>query len=642
MRRIARALGALAVVGGLLVCAVPAHAGVDDFSYDSFEGDYYLAAGSGGVSHLYTVETIVARFPDFDQNRGLVRALPRVQNGIDLGTTVMNVTGADGASIPWWTEQDEDFVYVLTGDDSFVQGVQTYVISYAMHDVVVRYDDTGADEFYWDTVGIDHAQPFADVTANVRVAGSAEAGLIADQAACYVGASGSSERCEISAPRPDEQWPAPVATWAVSVGADADAAGVVLSAGATDLGPDENLTVAIGFAQGTFRAIALPPYPWWQWIIPGLAAAAGILAIPILLIIRAALRRNPDRSPVIAQYTPPEDESVTLSAGILEVPGRALAAHVVDLAVRDRIEIGAEGDRRDPEDFDLVLTDASGVEHDDRRVIDTLFGRKAEPGARISLGDFARNPPTRAVTYVRRIDEATKQRGYRADRPGWVGLVRGVLRFGGPTLSFLLITFGDVGQPEVFALLGGVGTFLYTAAIVLGFASFVLVPFVRLPETTLTLAGGIHKTYLDGMRAYIELAEADRLRLAQGPETADLVSSGARAYGDAPNALEDRVVNVYERLLPYAVLFGLEKDWIDVIRQASPPAATRASLFQVVDSSALRDASSSVGRLAATPVSSGSSSSGSSSSSGGWSSSGGSSGGGSSGGGGGGGGFGGR
>ena len=69
----------------------------------------------------------------------------------------------------------------------------------------------------------------------------------------------------------------------------------------------------------------------------------------------------------------------------------------------------------------------------------------------------------------------------------------------------------------------------------------------------------------------------------------------------------------------------------------------RLALFDSVTSDSLSDASSSIGRLAATPVSRGGSSSSSSSSfSSSWSSSGGSSGGGFSGGGGGGGGFGGR
>jgi len=120
------------------------------------------------------------------------------------------------------------------------------------------------------------------------------------------------------------------------------------------------------------------------------------------------------------------------------------------------------------------------------------------------------------------------------------------------------------------------------------------------------------------------------------------VSSGRRPYGEAPGGRGADVVNLYERLLPYAVLFGMEREWVRVIRAAAgTEPATRLALFDAVTSHSLSDASSSIGRLAATPVSRpGSSSSSSSGSS--WSSSGGSSGGGFSGGGGGGGGFGGR
>jgi hypothetical protein len=367
-----------------------------------------------------------------------------------------------------------------------------------------------------------------------------------------------------------------------------------------------------------------------------------VFGIPILLVLRALLKRNPDHSPVIVQYTPPEDESPTLSAGVLGVPSRALAAHIVDLAVRDAVELRAEGSREDADDFELVLVDTAELEPDDRRVVDTLFGRKAKVGAKMRLGAFARNPPVRAVTYVRRIDEYTVQRGYRVKRPAWIGSTKGWLGFGGFALAMLLIF---TGLPTVLADLGGWGVLLYVAAIVGGFIGFIVLPFISLPETTLTRAGGMHRTYLEGIREYLSLAEEERLRAAQAPQTADLVSSGVRPYGDAPNAPGARVVNLYERLLPYAVLWGMEREWVEIIRAARPAEAltTRVALFQALDDRSLANASSSAGRLAMSPVSSGSSGSSSSSSfSSSWSSSGGSSGGGFSGGGGGGGGFGGR
>lgn len=625
-----------------------APASVDDFTYESLDADYWLVRSAAGTSELYTTETVVALFPDADQNKGIVRRIPKADSGIDHDTRVVNVTGAGGEPVSWWTEEDDDWVYVLTGDDSYVHAVQTYVISYTMDDVVVRYGDTGADEFYWDTVGTDHAQPFGTVTGRVHIAGDAADGLMAGRSYCYRGAVGSTDRCELAGPEPDTAWPDGVVTWARSAsGTDAAASAVVFTATDTDIGPNEGVTVAIGFAQRTFAAPSAPPpppYPWWEWILPILGLLAGIGGLVFVLAMKAYLRRNPDDSPVIVQYTAPVDESPTLSAGVLGVPARALAAHVVDLAVRDKVEIRASGEREDANDFTVVLRDDAGLEHDDRRIITTLYGKNPEPGDSVDLGDFAADPPVRAVTYVRRIDDATVSRGYRSRRPAWIGGIRGALQFGGSAVAVIMLFFAE-SVPSVLTDLGTLGSAINLLSIVSAFAAFLVLPFLRLPQTALTVAGGKHKTYLEGIREYLRLAEEDRLRAAQSPQTADLVSSGRRPFADRPNAPGADIVNLYERLLPYAVLFGMEREWVEVIRAAAPPVAIgpRLPLFDSMTSNSLSQASASIGRLAATPVSRGSSSSSSSSSfASSWSSSGGSFGGGFSGGGGGGGGFGGR
>lgn len=634
------ALLAAVIAFVLVLLPTAAHAGVDDFEFESFTGDYYLSRSTTDSAELYVVEELVASFPDEDQNKGLVRRIPRVQSGIDLGTRVVDVRGEDGAVVPWWTETDDEAISVFTGDDSYVHGDQTYVISYTMSDVVLRYPDTDSDELFWDTVGVEHAQPFRDVTVRVHVPGSVAADLLDGRAACYQGPEGSTDRCEIDGPTAAvDAWPSEVSTWAAWHGASsAGAQQFTVRAGA--LGPQENVSVAIGFRMGSFAAATAPPppaYPWWQWIVPGLAALFGVLGIPLLLLVRARLRRNPDDTPVIARYTPPDAESPTLSAGVLDVPGRAMAAHVVDLAVRDKVAIHARAHRDDTSDFEVELVDRTGLDGDDRRVVDMLFGRKAETGMRVSLAAFAQKPPARAVTYVRRVEESTVQRGYRAAAPAWVGSLRGWLQFGAFALAIVLLVAPGLSE-AAFEAAGGA----LAVVIALCFVTFIGVPFVPLPKTTLTVAGGEHAHELDGIREYLQLAEADRLRAAQTPQSADLVSSARRAFGD------DRpgtVVNVYERLLPYAVLFGLEREWAEVIRTQLPaaPDAHRLALLDIVGSRSLSDASSSLGRLAATPVSSPrSGSSWTSTSSGGWSSSGGSSGGGFSGGGGGGGSIGGR
>ena len=41
---------------------------------------------------MRVVETLVARFPDFDQNRGIIRAIPLKDGEYPLDVTMMSVT----------------------------------------------------------------------------------------------------------------------------------------------------------------------------------------------------------------------------------------------------------------------------------------------------------------------------------------------------------------------------------------------------------------------------------------------------------------------------------------------------------------------------------------------------------------------
>lgn len=147
-----------------------------------------------------------------------------------------------------------------------------------------------------------------------------------------------------------------------------------------------------------------------------------------------------------------------------------------------------------------------------------------------------------------------------------------------------------------------------------------------------TAKGAAAYEQLLGLREYLRLAEADRMRVLQSPEGA----VRERIDPDDPAA----VVRLYERLLPWAVLWGVEKQWSEVLAsrydgtvEPTPTLGLAAGLSGI--STLGRSFASS--SFATTPTTSGSSSG-----SGGGSFSGGSFGGGFSGGGGGGGGIGGR
>jgi uncharacterized membrane protein YgcG len=117
---------------------------------------------------------------------------------------------------------------------------------------------------------------------------------------------------------------------------------------------------------------------------------------------------------------------------------------------------------------------------------------------------------------------------------------------------------------------------LFIAAVLAAIATLVAVADVRPPTET----GREVRDHLEGLRLYIRLAEADRLRVLQSPSGALRVERPAAASvvagtdpsmvsaatGDAAPALDPAVVlKLNERLLPYAVLFGQEREWSRVL-----------------------------------------------------------------------------
>jgi uncharacterized membrane protein YgcG len=114
----------------------------------------------------------------------------------------------------------------------------------------------------------------------------------------------------------------------------------------------------------------------------------------------------------------------------------------------------------------------------------------------------------------------------------------------------LLVIAGHV-VTWVFAVVNGVDAEL---VVPWAFASIVLAvveSVVLLAPLRLTDAGAQKRDYLHGVRDYLELAEAERIRMLQSPAGADKFDVTDRGA----------VVKLHERLLPFAVLFGIEREW---------------------------------------------------------------------------------
>jgi hypothetical protein len=145
----ARIVGVALAIAGIAVAvaagtASPAWAGrrvgrsgggVDDFSFSSMTADYTLTRAADGTSRLRVVETLVAQFPDADQNHGIRRQIPDSYNGQPLRPELVSVTDGDGSPRPSEVEDQDGVFSVVSRSDEYLRGAQTFVLTYTLENV---------------------------------------------------------------------------------------------------------------------------------------------------------------------------------------------------------------------------------------------------------------------------------------------------------------------------------------------------------------------------------------------------------------------------------------------------------------------------------------------------------------------------
>ncbi|TFD48840.1 DUF2207 domain-containing protein [Cryobacterium frigoriphilum] len=561
MRRPFRLVIAVALVCAALVAApTAAYADVDDFSFDSWHSDYELGISTEGYSTLNTVETIVARFPAADQNHGLTRAIPTHYEGDPTGLDVESVTDENGTPRDFEIESgDGDLELVVISADDYVHGAQTYVITYSQTHVVLSPDDSEQQEFYWDVNGTGWNQPVAEISATVTF-DAAIVDALTGGTECFRGGQGSTEACGML----DRSGPGAADGGA----AEADAAATTLTAAATDLAPRETLTIVAEFEAGTFTprdgSFTATPFP-------GIGLGAALLGLLVLLGAIAARamvwRHAPGRPTIIAEYLPPRGINLLQASDIAGGTAKAMAALFLSLAVRGNLRVietdatGTKTGRKPgtkkgaaPPHYELELRGSEGVDETERGILTVLFPGLA-PGTRRDLAAKDATLTAALLKVTSAVRRGMIPAGFRT-HPG------GALR------SALLVSACAVGAVGVVAsaiaglteIGGGWPILTLILAILSAIATVVVAGSVR----PLTATGAELRDYLKGLKLYIALAEADRLRVLQSPEGA-LRSPGRPRPGFDGGSDPSRVLKLYERVLPYAVLFGQEKEWSSVL-----------------------------------------------------------------------------
>lgn len=273
---------------------------------------------------------------------------------------------------------------------------------------------------------------------------------------------------------------------------------------------------------------------------------AMLVVLVATLLVSLAVRlywrfSSPSRGTIIAQYERPAGIDLLESGVLAERPLTSVQATLVDLAVRRIIRV-----IREPNGVFLIeLMTINGLSPTEQRLTHLIFGQRGYQ-RRVLGRDGAR--PQRWRRASARLDAAARR---SLEARGLVQKRRtSPFNFVAYVSAFVVVLafWGGFGYLGDFGLLWFVPVMVIVAVLVT-IANFTLLSKRPLP---LTRTGAPVRDHLEGVKLYIEVAEADRIRMLQSASGAQIDSAG--------------IVALYERLLPFAVLWGIEREWTKALR----------------------------------------------------------------------------
>jgi uncharacterized membrane protein YgcG len=498
------------MVMALLLFSMPrtyAHGGasVENFIITNFAAEQWLD-NSDPQGKLRVVERISVDFKG--DNHGILRAIPTSYKGQPLRIKIGSIRSETNAAADYETSESNGNTVLKIGDpNKTVTGAQQYTIEYTLHNVISFYNDH--HELYWDINGDQWDQPTSQVSVLLHL----PQGVESKRQVCYAGAYNSSvQNCTIGT---NEQ---------------------TVTASAKGLGERQTLTIVAGFEKGYFTAPTR-----LDWLREHIWQIIAVVA-PAVIIGGYAFRRwlkygrDPkDRGVIVAEYEQPESLSAAEVSTIdkFSTPPKAISATIIDLAIRKYLRIHEIEQKKflsknKSYSFELLNADYSALRAHERKVMEGIFGTGTTQGT-VELKGLKDKFYTVSQEVQKDIPKAMVDAGYFAGNPLSAGTRLYVL---GSVAAFIAI----ISQTWL-----GIGLGIGAAA------SF----FFGIFMSRRTQKGVDAREKIKGLKLYLETAEKDRIAMLQSP--------------DAPYAAKSsgpkKTVELFEKLLPFAIVLGVENQW---------------------------------------------------------------------------------
>jgi uncharacterized membrane protein len=494
------------------------HADVNDFVITNFTADETLSKADP-QGELHIVEHINVNFHDY--NHGILRAIPNSYKKHRLLLRVNNVTSDPGASgtVSKYT-QNNNTVLKIGDPDRTITGAHEYVIDYTLRNVITFYNDH--DELFWDINGDGWAQPFEHVSVRLHLPADAQTSR---SPVCYTGTFGSTAHdCAVAlVPR---QHLLTASTFA-------------------PLSGYQTLSIVTGFKKGYFH-----PSTWQESVGEYGPDIAGFLVALLLPLAPAWLLwfrygRDPKgKGVIVPEYGPPEGLG-PIEVGTLidfRTDNKDITAAIIDLAIRRYITIIEEKKerklRKDVTTYSLRLENNGYGELNEfeRAIMNALFTGSG-PGELVDLSTQKYKLNSTATLLRSTVKKSLDTRGYFNASPITLKRIGRALLIG-----FCMVIGGVIAS----ALDGGRGYLIGAIA------GLVLAGVCMAFLASRTEKGVAAKEQVEGLKMYLEIAEKDRIKMLQSPN--------ARYAANTAHE-PTRTVELFEKLLPYAMILGVEQQW---------------------------------------------------------------------------------
>ena len=471
----------------------------ENWEISSFHSDIIL----NNDRSIEVTETIVADFTN-EEHMGIARLIPYKFNNITTQIEYINATDENGKA--WDTQTFEEGGYfnieMRNHENLRNNGTHTFIIKYRAKNIINFFDTH--EEFYWNISGTEWPVPVKNITAEIQLPQKFDEKDI--NLECITGEYGSKEKnCTILLSKNTLQSTQKIAAQAMK---------------------NENLSIIIGMPNNTFEKPALIESTW-EYIKTSLP----IIPVPITFGIMFLLwyKRGRDekilRTTIMPHYKAPNNLLPAETGTIIDesIDPRDITATIIDYAIKGHIVIHEIEKKQligKHIDYELELIKPYQIEdlkEFEQLILGAIFPKNVK-GEKTKMETLQNDFQKHVMKIKKSVMGNLVNEDYFPTSPDKIKLKYFLIGGG--------VAFLGGGYLETETILG-LSIFI-SGMIIAGFGQI-------MPRKT---KKGTETYYeLKGLYEYINTAEKDRLKFQ-----------------------EDNNI-MFERLLPYAIAFGIAQKW---------------------------------------------------------------------------------